>query len=61
MAIEEQERFVIRAKLLECLASEKVPLVRNKIGDAVAEVARLYTTEGKTTRCNGHLYVVPNW
>ena len=46
MTIQEQQRNVIRAKLLECLANEKVAGVRNKIGDAVAEVARQYTMEG---------------
>jgi hypothetical protein len=41
-----EQRFVIREKLVSCLRSETLPEVRNKIGDAVAEVARQYTDNG---------------
>ena len=47
MTLKDQQRSVIRAKLLECLTSEKSASVRNKIGDAIAEVARQYSAEGK--------------
>jgi hypothetical protein len=39
------QREAIRSKLLECLGSESLSQVRNKIGDAVAEVARQYTED----------------
>ena len=39
--------MAIRQKLLECLQSEQLPQVRHKIGDAVAEVARQYTDDGR--------------
>lgn len=41
------EREVIRAKLLHCLATETDNSVRGKIGDAVAELARQHTDDGK--------------
>ena len=40
-------RNAIREKLLQCLNGEGLQNVRNKIGDAVAEVARQYTDEGQ--------------
>jgi hypothetical protein len=39
-------RAAIRSKLLECLAGEQINHVRNKISDAVAEIARQYTDNG---------------
>lgn len=39
-------REAIKGKLLEALQSVDNREVRNKIGDAVAEVARIYTDEG---------------
>ncbi|KAK4983443.1 importin subunit beta-3 [Elasticomyces elasticus] len=41
----EPQRNAIRAKLLESLSGETVASVRNKIGDAIAEVARQYTDD----------------
>lgn len=41
-------RVAIRSKLLQCLASEQIASVRNKIGDAVAEIAREYTDNGSS-------------
>ena len=38
--------MAIRQKLLECLQSESLGVVRHKIGDAVAEVARQYSDDG---------------
>lgn len=40
-------KLPIRAGLLQCLATEQVPSVRNKVGDAIAEVARQYTDNCK--------------
>ena len=39
------QKNAIRAKLLECLPSEQDHSVRNKVGDAVAEIARQYAAE----------------
>ncbi|KAF2500302.1 ARM repeat-containing protein [Lophium mytilinum] len=47
LTLQQGEREAIRAKLLACLQSENLPFVRNKIGDAVAEIARQYTDEGE--------------
>jgi importin-5 len=41
-------RSAIRSKLLECLATEQINHVRNKIGDAVAEIARQYTDNNES-------------
>lgn len=46
MTLQEAEKVEIRKKLLQCLQDETVPHVRNKVGDAVAEVARQYSDEG---------------
>ncbi|TAQ88236.1 hypothetical protein B7494_g3439 [Chlorociboria aeruginascens] len=43
LSIHQEQAHVIREKLLEALASESIPSVRNKIGDAVAEIAREYS------------------
>ncbi|KAJ5818676.1 hypothetical protein N7474_004267 [Penicillium riverlandense] len=40
------QRVVIRQKLVDCLTKETVADVQRKIGDAVAEVARQYTDNG---------------
>ncbi len=50
MALQTPQKNVIRSTLLECLASEREASVRNKLGDAVAEIARQYTAEGKKSR-----------
>lgn len=44
-------RLAIRSKLLECLATEQINHVRNKISDAIAEIARQYTDNGMLV-CN---------
>lgn len=41
-----EQRVAIRDKLVGCLSSETLPDVRNKIGDAIAEIARQYTDNG---------------
>ena len=46
MLLQLPQKVAIRHKLLECLQSESLPLVRHKIGDAVAEVARQYSDDG---------------
>ena len=43
------EKNLIRERLLECLANEPMISVRHKVGDAVAEIARQYTDNGR--RC----------
>ncbi|EEH18687.1 hypothetical protein PABG_07747 [Paracoccidioides brasiliensis Pb03] len=42
-----EQRMAIRQKLLESLSSEGVAHVRNKIGDAVAEIAGQYAENGE--------------
>lgn len=46
ISIAADQAVVIRQKLLETLGSEADRGVRNKIGDAVAEVARQYSDNG---------------
>lgn len=47
LSLAKDQAAVIRQKLLETLAAESERLIRNKISDAVAEVARQYTETGK--------------
>ena len=42
-----EAKGAIRSKLLEGLAREQVAPVRNKIGDAIAEIARQYVDSGE--------------
>ncbi|KAF2666647.1 ARM repeat-containing protein [Microthyrium microscopicum] len=42
------QKVAIREKLLEALGTDNTPNVRNKVADAVAEIARQYTDEGIT-------------
>ena len=46
MTLQEPQKIAIRDKLLQCLENETVANIRNKIGDAVAEIARQYSDEG---------------
>jgi importin-5 len=41
------QKNAIRAKLLQCWETESLMHVRNKIGDAVAEVARQYSEDSE--------------
>lgn len=41
------QRVAIRQKLLEALSNESFAPVRNKIGDAVAEIASQYSDQGR--------------
>jgi hypothetical protein len=50
LSLGDNEKNAIRQKLLQCLAEERVPNVRNKIGDAVAEVARQYTDNSEWSK-----------
>ena len=56
ISLERQHSTAIRAKLLETLLTESDKNVRNKISDAVAEVARQYAETGLSRnpplRCN---------
>jgi len=42
LTLQKPQRDAIRAKLLECLATESNSSVRNKVGDSIAEIARQY-------------------
>lgn len=46
LTLRDEARVAIRSKLLQSLAGEQVGPVRNKIGDAVAEIARQYVDNG---------------
>lgn len=46
MLLQLPQKVAIRQKLLDCLQSENLALVRHKVGDAVAEVARQYSDDG---------------
>ena len=43
LSLPQEQAYVIRQKLLEALGAESTNSVRNKIGDAVAEIAREYS------------------
>lgn len=43
----DEAKLPIRSGLLNCLSNETVPHVRNKVGDAIAEIARQYTDNGE--------------
>ncbi len=47
LSIPTEQGYVIRDKLLQALGRETVRNIRNKIGDAVAEVAREYSDNGR--------------
>lgn len=50
LSLPQPQRNAIREKLLQSMSSEQVQSVRNKIGDAVAEIARQYSDEGVISR-----------
>jgi hypothetical protein len=43
LSLASNDGYIIRQKLLEALGTETTNSVRNKIGDAVAEIAREYS------------------
>jgi hypothetical protein len=45
-SLSNEAKVAIRQQILQCLATEQVSHVRNKIGDAIAEIARQYTDNG---------------
>lgn len=47
MTLTSDQQLAIRSKLLEALANETNDNARNKIGDAVAEIARQYVAQGR--------------
>lgn len=54
-SLAKDQAVVIRQKLLETLGSETDRAVRNKISDAVAEVARQYTDNSQPPQSTPHL------
>ena len=47
MTLQDPQKVLIREKLLQCMQTETIGHVRNKIGDAVAEIARQYSDDGQ--------------
>ena len=47
LTLQDGQRLAIRQKLLACLNSEYLANLRNKVGDAVAEIARQYYEDGR--------------
>lgn len=47
LSISQDQAYVIRQKLLDALGAESVGAVRNKVGDAVAEIARQYSDNSR--------------
>lgn len=58
-SLAKDQAIVIRQKLLETLATEPDRTVRNKISDAVAEVARQYTDNSAYPGRPGSDYFMP--
>lgn len=52
LSLPQDQAYAIRAKLLEALKGESASNVRNKIGDAVAELAREYSDGSKLFHVN---------
>jgi hypothetical protein len=46
LSLLQPQKIAIRGKLLLCLQNEGIAVVRHKIGDAVAEIARQYAEDG---------------
>lgn len=54
------QRGAVRDKLLQALAGETSATVRNKIADAIAEIARQYTDDGMCGIIENHLWGYAN-
>lgn len=54
LSLQQEQAYAIRQKLLEALGSESTNGVRNKIGDAVAEIAREYSDGSASTKIDLH-------
>lgn len=50
LSLAKEEAWTIRQKLLEALGAESTNSVRNKIGDAVAEIAREYSDSSESAQ-----------
>lgn len=48
LSLPQEQKVAIRSKLLQTLTTEQANSVRNKIGDAVAEIARQYTDNNES-------------
>jgi len=46
LSLSQPQKIAIRGKLLLCLQNEGISVVRHKVGDAVAEIARQYAEDG---------------
>jgi len=57
LTLNAEAKGAIRSKLLEGLAREQVNAVRNKIGDAIAEIGREYV-DSSTTQSFALQYLV---
>jgi len=53
LTLSEEAKSAIRGSLLQALAAEQHHPTRNKIGDAVAEIAREYTDNGMSSTMMG--------
>ena len=53
LTLQQPQKMAIRSKLLQCLQTENQPQIRNKIGDAVAEIARQYADDGMQSKQSG--------
>lgn len=49
LTLQRDQAYAIRQKLLEALSTESTNGVRNKIGDAVAEIAREYSDSSSSS------------
>lgn len=49
LSLPQEQAYAIRQKLLEALGTESTNSVRNKIGDAVAEIAREYSDSSSSS------------
>ena len=56
MSLQPNQKEAIRSKLLQALGGETQSGARNKISDAIAEVARQYTDEGRYCEARIHIH-----
>jgi hypothetical protein len=58
LSLQQEQAYVIRQKLLEALGAESTNSVRNKIGDAVAEIAREYSDSSASFQKRDHFPLI---